>query len=192
MKARTDIINGIISENGYKTYLEIGLGDESNFKGIKSETKVGIDPSIKKQKGSDNNSYNTFKIKSDDFFEKTNDKFDIIFIDGDHDSRQVEKDLINAYNSLKRDGVVIMHDVNPPSKEAQEVPRKQTQWTGDVWRVATGFKSAYPDIKAEYIPEQYGLFAIYKTGNKKLKEGFTDYDMEFEEFEKKKNKIYGI
>ena len=69
---RTDVINNIIKKNNYKKYLEIGVFcARDNFDKIKIEYKVGVDPGIGGRTDA------TFTMTSDEFFELTNDKFDI-------------------------------------------------------------------------------------------------------------------
>jgi len=41
---RTQLINSLIKEHGFKYYLEIGLGNGKNFANIECENKAGIDP----------------------------------------------------------------------------------------------------------------------------------------------------
>ena len=61
---RTEILNGLIELNGYQSYLEIGLGDGANFRHIKCDVKVGIDPkpSI--------NGLGIMKTTSDEYFRR--------------------------------------------------------------------------------------------------------------------------
>lgn len=66
-------------------------------------------------------------MNSDNFFKKyPTKKYDIIFIDGLHESEQVSKDIHNSVNALNERGVIIIHDYNPETKEAQIVPRETT------------------------------------------------------------------
>ena len=192
---RTQTINKIIADNGYESYLEIGLGDETNFKNINVLYKVGVDPNLKLPFKTDVGKFNMVKDTSDNFFNDNDNqnKFDIIFIDGLHESEQVERDIVNAYKVLNKGGVILVHDVNPPSEKAQRVPREQVQWTGDVWRAVVGFKAEYGDkIKTGYFDDPYGLFAIYKTGRYAVKEGFVDTEMTYKEFDGKRKELLGV
>lgn len=182
-------INELLAGLESTKYLEIGYGVGINFNMIQSEYKVSIDPDVKLEINSSN--VNVIAITSDEFFKSNEDKFDLIFIDGDHESSQVEKDIINAWNSLEKGGIIVMHDINPPTKAHQEIPRKQLSWTGDVWRSFVGFKNEYPKIKTAYLEDKYGLGVIYKSGHK-IKKGFTDYTTTFEEFNTNKQQILGI
>ncbi len=56
------------------------------------------------------NRYSFFKNTSDEFFEKNNKKFDIIYIDGWHEAPQVYKDINNSWNSLNTNGIIICDD----------------------------------------------------------------------------------
>lgn len=80
----------------------------------------------------------TYNITSDKFFEEIfptlKYKYDIIFIDGLHETEQVDKDVENALKSLNPNGTIVMHDCNPITREMQQVPRIQGEWTGDVWK----------------------------------------------------------
>jgi len=51
-----------------------------------------------------------FKMTSNEFFEKNDDKFDLIFVDGDHTASQVLKDLKNSWNILIDGGYLILDD----------------------------------------------------------------------------------
>lgn len=188
MKKRHEIIQDLINEHGYTSYLEIGLGDGKGFKTIECENKTGIDPDLSLVR----NKENVFAITSDDFFEGDESKFDIIFIDGLHHSEQVEKDIVNAYYRLNKGGVILIHDCNPPNKPCTFIPRTQKEWCGDVFRAVVGFIHTYGyKIKTSSFPEPYGLFSIWKTGKEEVVEGFNDEYLSYEEFDKIRNDIFG-
>lgn len=50
------------------------------------------------------------KLSSDVFFEKNNKFFDLIYIDGDHQTDQVKKDINNAWSILNDGGYLILDD----------------------------------------------------------------------------------
>ena len=45
---------------------------------------------------------------SDNFFDQNKNKFDLIFIDGDHKYDQVKRDALNAWKILNNRGVLIL------------------------------------------------------------------------------------
>ena len=121
---RSHLIQRVIDEKNYKSYLEIGCDDDVNYRNINIKKKTGVDPI---QGGS-------IRMTSDDFFLNNNNFFDCIFIDGLHEYNQVKKDIKNSLKFLKDDGIIFLHDCLPRSLFEQAVPRSQHIWTGDVWK----------------------------------------------------------
>jgi hypothetical protein len=172
---KTEIIQSIIDQNQYKTYLEIGLGDMVNFEALQVDYKQGVDPE--------------FNVSSDEFFESNRQTFDLIFIDGLHHSEQVEKDIVNAWNCLNPKGQILIHDIKPPTFDSQVVPRKQKVWCGDVWRAWYGLKAT--KLKLAYLEEDFGLGVIYKTKHK-LTAGFVDSQTDWKQYHKAKGWLINI
>lgn len=50
------------------------------------------------------------KITSNIFFKKNLKKFDLIYVDGDHSSKQVSLDIANSWNALNKGGLLILDD----------------------------------------------------------------------------------
>ncbi len=143
--SRTEIINYILSRFKNETYyLEIGVRDPNdNFNLIKADIKYSVDPGFEFEENPVD-----FKMTSDDFFKglkegkflKPDVKFDVIFIDGLHLAEQVDKDIFNALNYIKKDGFIILHDCNPPTEWHSRVangyfmtPASQF-WNGTSWK----------------------------------------------------------
>ena len=131
--SRTNILNYLINLYKYESYLEIGVKNPSdNFDLIKIEKKIGIDPN-KDVKC-------TFNMISDEYFKslKNDEKFDIIFIDGFHVEDFVYRDIKNSLNVLNKDGTIVVHDCNPPTKWHQrsydEYLLEEGPWNGTVWK----------------------------------------------------------
>lgn len=170
-----EYINSLIKDRGYKKYLEIGVGDGYNIDMIECESKEGVDI-VDKYKGKNK----VVVSSSDEFLTKGKTKFDVIFIDGNHTVEQVEKDIINSMKRLKKDGVIILHDVCPTDEAMTIVPRKQKVWTGEVYK--TFFTLHENDlIPTSFIKDDFGLGIIEYTDNK-LEQGFT-HNIPFSEYE---------
>lgn len=137
---RHDIIN-FFSKPEDK-YLEIGIANGITFNKTHFIDKIGVDPSPYFKN-------NTIIIKTSDIFFLELDKnifFDIIFIDGMHQSEYVLKDINNSINFLSDNGKIILDDILPVSFDEQlKIPNKhiyidgilkaKQSWTGDVWKV---------------------------------------------------------
>jgi predicted O-methyltransferase YrrM len=159
MLDRTLLINKLINENGYKRYLEIGVGSGMNFNQVECKKKFSVDPN--------GNAYYTGT--SDKFFEQNNVPFDIVFVDGLHLAYQAEKDTLNSLKVLRPGGVIVIHDCLPAKEERQFPERVTKNWQGDVWKaivslahagwlmklleIETGIVLLWPDKKKYSIPE---------------------------------------
>jgi hypothetical protein len=126
---RTEIINGLITKHGYEDYLEIGVNTPSqpgyNWEGVKAISKWGVDPNVD----------TTFKMTSDEFFEKmTQHYYDIVFVDGLHIFEQAYRDIINSLKWLSPNGTIVVHDCNPVTEITQRRERASDAWHGDVWK----------------------------------------------------------
>ena len=75
-----------------------------NFKSIEDN----FDQNVKFLK--DNKSLTKFKMTSDIFFNQNNAKFDFVYVDGDHSSDQVLKDLKNSWSVLNSNGFLLVDD----------------------------------------------------------------------------------
>lgn len=144
---RTDIIQRLIDERGYKSYLEIGVFRKDNFNKIKCYKKVSVDP--------DHEAQATYQMTSDEFFTRyINPKcavpwtalFDVIFIDGLHEHNQVWRDIQNSLKHLHKGGVIVMHDCMPTSEHTARWDNKSHQdeeWYGDVYKA---YLKAYKEL----------------------------------------------
>lgn len=156
MLTRIDLINFLIKEKKYKDYLEIGCQHNATFNRI-GINKVGVDP----QHGG------TLRITSDEFFEINCQKFDIIFIDGLHLHEQTSKDIKNSLKILNSNGVIVVHDCNPPTEQSQERQICKGTWNGDVWKAFVKFRQ-YDNLDSYVINIDFGCGLIFKRVNKDL------------------------
>lgn len=123
---RWEIINAIIADRGYKSFLEIGTKYGETIKQVNVPVKVSVDP--------DPRTGATFMMTSDEYFRDHRDRFDLVFVDGLHECGQAFRDVENALKILNKGGVIVMHDCHPQTEEMQEPYRGQFFWTGDVWK----------------------------------------------------------
>ena len=129
---RDEIINKFIETRGFNKYLEIGIWNGSNFGKINAKFKVGVDPDI--------NSKATIHLTSDEYFSLTNEKFDIVFIDGLHLCEQVYKDIMNSLSHLNPNGVIVLHDLLPFNEIRQGREAVDGGWNGDCWKAFVKYR----------------------------------------------------
>jgi len=150
---RTDIIQFLMKQYNYQSYLEIGVDSGQNFKHVDCPIKDGVDPA-----GRCN-----YVMTSDEFFATTDKTYDLIFIDGLHLEKQVKRDIENSLKRLNPGGVIVMHDCNPITKEEQQVPRgKQKIWCGDVWKAFVKYRSR-SDLEMYVVDTNNGV-GIVRSG----------------------------
>lgn len=152
---RYEILQEIIDFNNYKTYLEIGCDKNQSFSHINIKHRVGVDP----VEGG------THKMTSDEFFLNNKNKFDIIFIDGLHEYRQVFRDIQNSLKFLNNNGVILLHDCLPRTIWNQITPRINEDWNGDVWKAIVHCRTI-KNIDTYTILADRGLGIIFPRNNK--------------------------
>lgn len=205
---RKQVIQNLIDAKGFKVYLEIGVFLGKLFFDISAKYKIAVDPNVKfsrfkllkrsfKYKNNTNLFARSFKLASDDFFAKKASSIfkrkpvDICLVDGMHEYRFALRDVENTLKYLRHDGVVIMHDCNPVTKQAasnfEDWNRRgfKDDWNGDVWKAILHLRSTRSDINVFVLNTDQGLGIITKgkpqnqlnfTGNEIL--NFTYEDLE--------------
>ena len=162
----------IVNMNSVETnnYLEIGVESGFTFQNVNIRNKTGVDPDPKF-------SHNNLKLlTSDDFFIQNKETFDIVFIDGMHQSEYVLNDFNNSISCLNDLGKIIIDDILPLSYNEQlRIPIKHyyennilkygEPWTGDVWKTIYYILKNYSDkFDFKYYTHEYyrgvGVFYI--------------------------------
>ena len=126
--SRAKLINFALSQFKFKDYLEIGCAYNECFDYVEANHKVGVDLGGRR----------IIKKTSDDFFKINLEKFDVIFIDGDHEHKQVLRDFKNSLMFLRKGGIIFIHDLLPPTKDHAIYPlpgNKLRPRCGTTWRV---------------------------------------------------------
>ena len=153
-------------------YLEIGVHTGTVLLNVRARVRVGVDPHKRirwRQLAIRPRLWRTMT-----FLEKTSDrffadldrdaKFDVIFIDGYHSYGQALSDVENSLRHLAPNGVVMLHDCNPPSAAAAAldpatVPELEAGdgWCGDVWKAIVHLRATRPDLQVEVLDADFGI-----------------------------------
>jgi tetratricopeptide (TPR) repeat protein len=117
---------------------------------------------------------------SDIFFEKhaaklfSLDPINVAFVDGLHTWEQTYRDVMNILNYLGRNGVILMHDCNPPSAAASYpadswqaaakmgLPGWNGQWCGDVWKAVIQLRTTRKDLNVFVLDCDFGIGVVSK------------------------------
>lgn len=149
---RTDIIQTLINKIDAKSYLEIGISAGDNWKKIKCDRKLSVDPEPLSKADR--------VLTSDEFFKENEEKFDVIFIDGLHHADQVYRDIQNSLNVLNDGGYIVCHDLNPQKKEHQVIPFTGGTWNGDCWKPFVSLRRDREDLEMFTIDTDHGCGII--------------------------------
>jgi hypothetical protein len=105
-------------------------------------------------------------MTSDEFFARAGDmRFDVSFIDGYHTWEQALRDVENCLRHVPPDGVVLLHDCNPPNEAASmrdpeaasRHPDSDGSWCGDVWKAIVQLRATRPDLRVEVLDADFGV-----------------------------------
>ena len=167
-------------------YLEIGVSRGQAFQRISADMKFAVDPAFRLTErtrelaDAKGRVVQYFETTSDAFFEDEKSLLvrhpvDVALIDGLHTYEQVLRDVENTVRHLKDDGVIFLHDCNPPFELAgrradswdefmaqQSGPLKIGIWNGDVWKAIVELRSTRPDLLVGVLKCDQGVGFVRK------------------------------
>ena len=171
---KNHIIQLFIDYYNFKSYLEIGgqpSDPNSTFNTIRCASKHAIDPEEKENA--------TFCMTSDEFFEKHGgeQKYGAVFIDGWHEHKQVYRDIVNSLENLEDDGVIILHDMIPLTRDLEKDPLR----TGCCWRAFAELRKR-DDLNMAILVPPWGSedsLGIIRKGKQVPFEGEIEFNYDF-------------
>jgi|694.fasta_scaffold17068_19 hypothetical protein len=123
------------------SYLELGVFDNQNFNAIQCRNKFSVDI----------NGEAMYTGTTDQYFEQLepDTKFDIIFIDANHDYDCVVRDFNNSIDHATK--WIVIHDMIPPSKKFT-----QSKFCSDSFRLLS-FLLQQTDLTIYVMNNNFGL-----------------------------------
>jgi tetratricopeptide (TPR) repeat protein len=119
-----------------------------------------------------------FYETSDIFFEKhaselfSKDPLNVAFVDGLHPWEQTYQDVLNCLEYLSPDGVILMHDCNPPTAASahpaqswqaareMKLPDWDGLWCGDVWKALVQLRATRQDLNIFVLDCDFGIGVV--------------------------------
>ena len=200
---RSQVINSLTKSD--QKYLEIGVEYGQTFlqTHFKPENKMGVDPDPKfdiigkefkfTKSTSDAFFYNRNKALADSFQDLKKDpdtKYDVIFIDGMHQSEFFLRDFNNSIKVLEEDGIIFIDDILPLTYNEQlKIPRKYyyengilkygEEWTGDIWKVVYHILKNYSQhiLLTKYFYNAFYRGVLYLTLKNAFEIPFLEIDV---------------
>jgi hypothetical protein len=166
-KKRYDVINYFAKRQRAKRYLEIGTRGGRTLQRVQVAHKVGVDPSP----GPAGPGCTVYTKSSDEFFAMSDERFELIFIDGLHLAEQVLRDIWNSVAALAPGGAILLHDCSPPSEEraSRDVGMaNRGAWNGDVWKAIAYFRSHQPDVFCRVLDLDQGIGVLLPRADDRL------------------------
>ena len=138
-----EVIDNIAKWLKPERYLEIGVYQGLCLDRIQEHAKECYAVDVNFMRKNFKNNVFCFETTSDNFFNMiTKDlKFDMVFIDGDHNKDQVYKDFINVKDRVIDDGFVFLHDSYPINEHMLHPSLCENSW------------EAVRDIKSQFYTE---------------------------------------
>ena len=213
---RLKAIRLLMKHKNLKNYLEIGVFNGHIFFRIKSKFKIAVDPDFTFDKLrilgkiilNPLNIFNKyFKKTSDHFFSNdaalllSNTKVDISLIDGMHEYDFSNRDVENVLEYLSKEGVIIMHDCNPLTKEAacsfEQWKQRDFEgtWNGDVWKTILYLQCTRQDVQVFVLDCDHGLGFVTKTNEPSKLLPYTKEQIQaltYEDFDKNRNEFINL
>ena len=196
---RSQVINSLTKSD--QKYLEIGVEYGQTFlqTHFKPDNKMGVDPDPKfdiigkefkfSKATSDAFFQDSFQDSFQDLKKDPDTKYDVIFIDGMHQSEYFLRDFNNSINVLEEGGALFIDDILPLTYNEQlKIPRKYyyengilkygEEWTGDIWKVVYHILKNYSQ---HILVTKYFYNACYRgVLHLKLKNAFVIPDSEID------------
>lgn len=162
-QARWEVINYFINTFGYTSYLEVGIHSGKCFSRVVCDLKESVDIGFNP----------TFKMTSDAFFRDHADKrYDIIFIDANHERSQLLKDVNGALSVLNDGGTIICHDVNPATER-----HLNSLLCSNAWEAFAELRTTRDDLEIHTLP--FDHLGIIRRGNQTPYNGKWERTWEF-------------
>lgn len=170
LASRISLCNHLVNRYGLESYLEIGTRQKSAMNDrIHAARRASVDPNP--------NAEAEYLMTSDEYFAQHDEKFDLIFIDGLHTGEQVRLDIDNALKALTPRGMILLHDMNPPTafhaRPTYEVDGKFPTWNGTSWEGYAWHRKHNPNVEMYVVDVDWGVGFI-RPGTQTLWQGETE------------------
>jgi hypothetical protein len=181
---RIDVVNAAVGALEAERYLEIGVAAGECFHSVVVPTRVAVDPQFTFRPSIGARIRTVLRARTGTlYFETTSDAFfarharrlapfDVVFVDGLHTDEQAHRDVVHALDSLRAEGVVLVHDCNPQTAAAAAPTLEQAaamaefdgEWNGEVYRAILRLRTR-DDLRVSVLDCDQGIGIIRRGSN---------------------------
>jgi hypothetical protein len=205
---RIVMAQSILDTLGGGTYLEIGVSTGASFIPMRARKKWGVDPAyqLTRRRLMKYEVFSALGIKTEKLYRITSDEFfaskrkmlkahgvTVCLVDGLHTYQQALKDVLNAWDCLNRNGVILMHDCSPateligaPVENIEELIKEgpadwDGSWSGDAWKAVVHLRSLRSDLNAFVLDCDTGVGVVTK-GPAKIQLNYSEAEIQAMDF----------
>jgi hypothetical protein len=91
-------------------------------------------------------------------------KYDLVFVDPYHSYRCSMIDILGAACLLGPDGIMVVHDCNPPTREVAQPEFKRREWCGLTYEAFIDYANSAKTSALFTVDCDYGCGVIFKNG----------------------------
>ncbi len=185
LPGRSWIVSTLAWKLKARYYLEIGAHANECFNAIAVENKIGIEPTPRG---------GNWRGTSDEFFWRipSNTAFDLVFVDGDHRTAQVWRDVKNALAHTLSCGAIVMHDCLPEREEQQrDEPVEGQAWLGGAWKVLA-WAHSLPDVDCAVVDTDWGCGVLLARENSRRAEEVNPLALEWKDYQRWCNEAFKV
>jgi len=168
---RVAIVAAALAARRPARYLEIGVHTGVVFLHVRAASKVGVDPEPRVPTWKRALHPNTLlhgrivRAPSDAYFAALDpaERFDVVFVDGDHSLAQARRDIDSALAHLADGGTVLVHDCDPPSAAAASPDPADAgggPWCGEAWKAVAELRATRRDLTIGVIATDCGVGVV--------------------------------
>jgi len=104
-----------------------------------------------------------YGMKSDEYFKECKEKFDLVYIDGDHHYQTTKNDLNNAMNHIKTPGIIVVHDFTHPYNFDYRKKNCRAEKGYGITQACCEFLNERKNLIAHIMPPNPSFLIIYIT-----------------------------
>ena len=168
---RVAIIGAAIASRRPARYLEVGVNTGVVFLHVRAARKVAVDPQPAIPRWKWRTHPNALlrgrlvRATSDAYFDDlaAGERFDVVFVDGDHTFAQTLRDIESALDHLAAGGVVMVHDCDPPTAAAASpdpLDAGDGPWCGEAWKAIAHLRATRADLSVTVLATDCGIGVI--------------------------------